>query len=80
MKPTIGRIVTYKLSDSDKAKLKAHSYNPNTGADEAPSIVVRAWSDTCVNLRVLVDGEQTLWVTSALLGDQPSQWQWPARV
>jgi len=81
MKPTIGRIVIYKLSDYDKERLKGMgSGNPNNGADEAPAIVVRAWSDTCVNLRVLIDGEQTLWVTSVLLGDGPSNWQLPERV
>lgn len=80
MRPTIGRVVVYKLTDYDKEQLKAHSDNPNNGADEAPAIVVRVWGDACVNLRVLLDGDQTLWVTSALLGDGPRQWQWPARV
>lgn len=81
MKPTIGRIVIYKLTAHDKAALAAlGSDNPNNGADEAPAVVVRVWSDNCVNLKVLVDGRETLWATSALQGDQAGQWQWPARV
>jgi hypothetical protein len=81
MKPTIGRIVIYKLTDADKAKLKELGrHNPNNGAEEAPAMVVRVWSDICVNLRVILDGDDTLWVTSASLGDQPRQWQWPPRV
>lgn len=81
MKPTIGRIVIYKLSEQDKEQLKAlGSQNPNNGADEAPAMIVRTWgSDNCVNLRVIIDGNETLWRTSALLGDQPSQWRWPER-
>ena len=43
-------------------------------------MIVRTWgSDNCVNLRVIIDGNETLWRTSALLGDQPSQWRWPER-
>lgn len=40
MKPTIGRIVNYVLANSDIR----------------PAIIVRIWSDTCVNLRVFFDG------------------------
>lgn len=83
MKPSIGRIVIYRLTEGDKTTLEVRgASNPNNGADEAPAMVVRVWSDTCVNLKVLVDGEDTLWVTSATLADAPEQerrWRWPDR-
>jgi len=83
MKPTIGRIVIYRLADHDKETLRARgASNPNNGADEAPAVVVRAWSDTCVNLQVLLDGEGTLWLGSVQLADapdQPRRWRWPER-
>ena len=67
MKPTIGRIVIYKLNQNDKDRLKEMgSTNPNNGADEAPAIVVRVWSDTCVNLKVICDGAENLWRTSVI--------------
>jgi hypothetical protein len=44
MTPTIGRIV-HVLVDP----------KTNNGSDVAPAIITRAWSGTCVNLRVLRD-------------------------
>lgn len=78
---SIGRVVIYRLTDYDKQALIAQgSHNPNNGSDVAPAVIVRCWSDICVNLRVLIDGNETLWVTSAILGDEERQWQWPTRV
>ena len=56
MTPSVGRIV-HTLVDPTH----------NNGADIAPAIVTRVWSDTCVNLRVFYDGAQVDWVTSATL-------------
>ena len=85
-KLAIGRIVILKLSSYQKEELRVAAHlrgekqpNPNNGADEAPAIVVRAWSDTCANLNVLCDGKDTLWVTSAVEGDGEGQWHWPVR-
>jgi hypothetical protein len=60
MKPTIGRIVTYREADHE-----AHSYgaphatsanHPGTnGTREHPAMITRVWSDTCVNLQVFFD-------------------------
>lgn len=86
MKPTIGRIVIYRLDALDKAKLKELGQdNPNNGADEAPAIVVRVWSDTCVNLKVCIDGPTDLWITSAAIESSTDsvkerRWLWPPRV
>jgi hypothetical protein len=74
VKPTIGRIVVYVVP-----KLDYPNTNTNN-ATELPAVIVRVWSDTCVNLKVLNDGEVDIWRTSSTWGDQPGQWRWPERV
>jgi len=71
MKPSIGRIVMYRLSESDRWQ--------NNGQPVAAAVVTAVWGDTCVNLRVLCDGPHTEWKTSAVLGNEPGQWSWPER-
>ncbi len=44
-KPSLGRVVIVKVDPSI-----------NNGSDEAPAMITRVWSDTMVNLRVLLDG------------------------
>lgn len=83
-KPSLGRIVIYKLTSYQKPASPQHSHEsalvPNNGADECPAVIVRVWSDTCVNLRLLNDGRgDAPWVTSATIGDGEGQWNWPAR-
>ncbi len=77
-KPSLGRIVIFKLAAHMKGQRDIEPF-ANNGADECPAVVVRVWSDTCVNLKLLTDGAQTQWVTSASLGDGEGQWNWPAR-
>jgi len=36
----------------------------NNGSDVAPAVIVRAWTEECVNLRALLDGPETPWLTS----------------
>lgn len=77
MQPTIGRIVHVP---ADPAK--------NNGASVAPAIITRVWSDTCVNLRVLLDSPETEWRTSVTFVEDlngaelrtPWAWTWPPRV
>lgn len=74
MKPSIGRIVIYRF--------RPGSYN--NGAAEAPAVVVRVWSDSCVNLKILMDGPFDYWKTSILQeqavgGTTPGTWHWPVR-
>ena len=83
MKPTVGRIVHYR------------AYNNNT-KDNQPfaAIIVKVWSDTCVNLQVFDDGadgpelgllvgDQVALRTSVPFDDSPSptfeSWSWPPR-
>lgn len=56
MKPSVGRIV-HTIVDPAL----------NNGADVAPAIITRVWSDTTVNLRVMYDGASVDWITSASL-------------
>lgn len=75
--PSLGRIVI------------AHGLDPkaNNGATEAPAIIVRVWNEHAVNLKVLTDGENDVWMTSVSLYDadhEPAEGQtryatWPAR-
>jgi hypothetical protein len=39
-------------------------HDRNNGADVAPAVVVRVWSEELVNVRVLCDGPDVLWWTS----------------
>ena len=58
MQPSVGRIV-HVLVDPRQ----------NNGTDVAPGVVTRVWSDTCVNLRVLLDGPDVQWLTSVPLAE-----------
>lgn len=75
MKPTVGRIVNFKLPDYPAG---ARSIGDVRGA-----VVTRVWSDTCVNLRVFTDGEndqgQSEYHTSVCMGEGNGQWSWPVR-
>lgn len=88
MDPTIGRIVHYTLSQLDAeliaskrgyASMHAAPIASNAvhAGDVYPAMVVRTFGGDAVNLRVLLDGEDTYWACSRTLGDQPGTWAWP---
>lgn len=81
MKPTVGRIVNYKLSEYDHDNLKNNFYKDSEGKLEGtlPAVIVRVWSETTVNLKVITDGPIDVWKTSVSQGDQPGNWNWPVR-
>jgi hypothetical protein len=70
MKTSIGRIVIFHVVEDQQNVLNNHQ-------KDAPAIITAVWSDTCVNLKVLLDGEFNLWVTSAPQGEGARQWSWP---
>ncbi len=79
-KPAIGRIVHYSPTLSDEKRMEAAQLlnkGCNGNKSKLPAIIVAVWSDTCVNLRVLCDGDLTLWNTSVNKGDDTGQWNWP---
>ena len=78
MNPTIGIIVIYTPSEEDKAKMKAAQTNGGCNVmDKLPAIITAVWSDTCVNIRVICDGNLDLWKTSVAKGDDSFNWNFP---
>lgn len=76
MLPTIGRIVVYKTTEEDRAFMKVKGNIQK----ELPAIVVATWGDTedsAINVKVILDGYDTLWKTSIVKGDEPGNWHWP---
>jgi hypothetical protein len=76
-KPSIGRIVHFILNDYITAGFIT---NGQVQGERVAAIVTRVWSDTCVNLRLILDGDAVPLVTSVVQGTEPGQWEWPARV
>lgn len=94
-KPSVGRIVHYRLSAQDVASIQArrgapsvqhHTGNPVAEGDVVPLVIARVWPDEGgpdipgVNGQALLDGRDTHWVTSAHEGAEPGTWAWPPRV
>jgi hypothetical protein len=85
MKPTIGRIVHFRIGGTD------------ADPELRPATVVRVWSKDCVNLQVDFDGENDKkfpppvgpdtdevhrgrgWRKSVSEGDGVGEWRWPPR-
>lgn len=65
---------------------QAHIGNTAYVGREYPLIVVRVWPDEHgpgtfgVNGQVILDGNDSLWITSAKYGMEEGQWRWPERV
>lgn len=60
-----------------------HVGNSVSAGDTYPLVITRTWGDTegcAVNGQVLLDGSDTLWVTSVSEGDSNRQWSVPPRV
>lgn len=97
---TIGRIVHYVLTEADAATINAIRHaapgaligdpapgpqgNPVAPGEVLPAIVVRVWGPECVNLQVWLDGNDSLWKTSATQAsspdvNEPGCWDWPPR-
>lgn len=80
MKPTIGRVVIYKTTEEDKDYFRSLTQKWQTinVSDQLPAMIVAVWSDTCINVQVMLDGVQsTMWKTSVNQGDVEGQWSWP---
>ena len=41
-----------------------------------PMVIVGIWSDNCVSGQVFLDGNDSLWVTSAQQGNEPGNWNY----
>jgi len=78
MKPTIGKVVLYNITQTDAT---AMADMPNCNVQEVlPATIVAIWNDSedypLVNLSVTLDGEGTMWKTSISLGEGQGQFQW----
>lgn len=73
MKPTIGRIVMYNMTQDDKNKINGNKM------DVLPAVIVAVWGNSCVNLKVISDGINDLWLTSKQEGNAPGCWNWPVK-
>lgn len=64
---------------------KAHIGNPVNAGDVVPLIVVKVWPNEYgpgipgVNGRAILDGSDSLWVTSIKEGNEAGQWSWPPK-
>ena len=93
MKPTLGRIVQYVISLADIEAIEAQRArmaqlllispgqlgNTYVPGETVPMVIARVWSDACVNGQLILDGQDTLWVTSRNRDDlKPHQsWHFP---
>lgn len=83
----IGRIVHYVLTESDVGAIEqqraVHNVhgNPANAGDEVPMLVVAVWGPDCANGRLMLDGQDDLWVTSRMGSSGPVAgcWHWPER-
>lgn len=73
-----------RRSDQDEnlivAGTQVHVGNQAEAGQVCPMVIVRTWGDTpesSVNGQVVLDGNDTLWVTSRQVGTGPGFWAWP---
>lgn len=90
MTPSPGRIVLYRLSDQDVAQARMDRQtsgstkrgNPLSAGDIFPMMITKVWGPTeesAVQGQVFLDGNDALWVTSRVQGDEIGQWYGPPR-
>lgn len=77
--PKVGETVQYYPIQDDVKSMQMHK-NCNE-AHVLPAIVTAVWSEDCVNLKVIFDGEKPdMWVTSstkATNDENGGQWNYP---
>lgn len=90
-KPSIGRIVHYRLTDAsvdEISRLRSNGFHIGARAisgDALPMIIVSIWQrsspdDICICGQVFLDGNHVLWVQSVVEGTTPGTWSWPPKV
>jgi hypothetical protein len=89
-----GRVVLYRLTDGDVVRIlstRAEHGQQGNGVEqgqEYPALIVRVWdtddeprADGLANLKVQLDGDDTLWVTSRTVTDaldgEPGTYRFP---
>jgi hypothetical protein len=92
--PTVGRTVLYMMNAYNVQMVvqrrsfsaghpgELHGNEPAVG-DVYPMVIVRTWgsaANSAVNGKVLLDGNDELWVTSVACGESQGCFAWPERV
>jgi hypothetical protein len=79
--PLIAERIKKNTADSSAWPLgaQAHIGNAVSAGDVYPMMVTRIWSPSCVNGQAFLDGNDCLWVTSAIEGTGGHNWAWPPR-
>lgn len=86
MKPSIGRIVHYILTEDDVLATRSKHGNPHHAGQHVPMIIVVVWPNEYgpnfdgVNGQVFLDGTDSLWITSKKEGTEPGTWHWPENI
>lgn len=86
---TVGRIVHLHAAPGLAAIINSTGGGNGTPPVPTPlaAVIVRVWSPTMVNLKVITDGPTDVWATSVGYGEDPaaeladgrSCWTWPPR-
>lgn len=71
-----------KIWPGERSGKQVHTGNNVAAGDVYPMVIVRTWGSTpesVVNGQVLLDGNDTLWVTSVGCGEGQRRFVWPTR-
>lgn len=69
--PTIGRTVLYRPTENEREQMDGNKQ------EILPAVIVSVSGPETVNLKVITDAKNDLWVTSRLKGQESGQWDWP---
>jgi len=75
------RTTSKSIADRIKEKIwptgaQAHIGNEAKEGQILPMVIVGIWGDTCVNGQVFLDGNDQFWVSSAMQGNAPGNWNY----
>jgi hypothetical protein len=91
MQVSIGRILQYKLTEEDVQRIARRRTdsgsigNPHHAGQVLPLVVCVVWPNEYgpnyhgVNGQVLLDGNDSYWVTSIKEGSENGTWAWPIK-
>lgn len=71
---------------AERPGFQAHIGNPVSAGQVVPMIVTAVWPDEFgpgepgINGQIILDGCDSLWVTSVREGGRSGEWSWPPRV
>lgn len=80
---TTGASIAARIEEGEWPRgAQAHIGNKVEQGMQFPMIIVRTWGNTAesaVQGQVLLDGNDTFWATSRVVGEAAGNWMWPAR-